>query len=228
MLDSMDSMDSMSEKPRTRGRVASVLRKSRAAGVIAALAMSASLVAVPAASADSNPSVADLLNACSWADLCQFHPTNYWTYTGPEHQVGDVAYNCTGTVMDHQVGFSDTTGSTNSVGVQISASVKFWTVYEASVTASYGHSWESSHTDNETNTVHIRPNYVGWLTRGTAKQHADGWYEIHFGSRQWGHYYWYINNYVSTGEDVDHWWMGFVAGHDRPMSWWEGHQHCGW
>ncbi|MFD4604603.1 hypothetical protein ACFWPQ_42140 [Streptomyces sp. NPDC058464] len=198
----------------------------RAAGVVGALALGASLMAVPQSYADSSPSVSELLNACSWADLCQFHPQSYTAYVGPKHQVGTTAYNCASQTNQHRIDWSDTTGATNSVGVSISASVKFWEVYEASVTASYGHTWESSHTTTESDTVNIPSGYKGWIERGTSKQQATGWYEIHFGKRYYGHYYWYINNYKSSAFNTDNPNGGYVNFKDAKMSSSERSAHC--
>lgn len=159
--------------------IKSAKRLSRTAGIVAALTVGASLLAVPSASAEDTPSSRQLLDACGWADLCEFHPQSYWTYTGPNHQVGSTAFNCASQTNQHRIDWSDTTGATNSLGVSIEAGVKFWGVYEASVETTYRHDWSVSHTDTESNTVNIPSGYKGWMERGTAKQQATGWYEIH-------------------------------------------------
>ncbi|MCL8014922.1 hypothetical protein [Streptomyces sp. AS02] len=204
----------------------STKRLSRAAGAVAALTVGASLLAAPTASAADTPSTRQLLDACGWADLCDFHPQSYWTYTGPRHQVGSTAYNCGTQTNQHRIDWSDTTGATNSVGVSISASAKFWGVYEASVEASYSHSWEASHTDTESNTVNIPAGHVGWMERGTAKQQATGWYEIHFSEPYYGHYVWYVQNYQSSGFNSDRPDLGYVNFKDRAMTSGERGAHC--
>jgi hypothetical protein len=198
----------------------------RTAGAVAALALGASLMAVPQASAEDGPSTKELLDACSWADLCEFHPTEYTTYTGPKHQVGTTAFNCASQTNQHRIDWSDTTGSTNTVGVTISAEYKFFEAFTASISTSYSHSWEASHTDTESNTVNIPAGYKGWMERGTSMQQARGWYEIHFPDRYYGHYIWYINNYQSSGYNSDNPTAGYVNFKDAPMTSEERAAHC--
>ncbi|MFE6620050.1 hypothetical protein ACFZBP_20940 [Streptomyces sp. NPDC008086] len=209
-----------------RRRIKSVKRLSRTAGVVAALTVGASLLAAPQASAEDTPSTRQLLDACSWADLCEFHPQSYSTYTGPRHQVGSTAYNCASQTNPHRIDWADTTGTTNSVGVSIEAGVKFWGVYEASVEATYRHDWTVSHTDTESDTVNVPPGYKGWLERGTATQTATGWYEIHFPSRYYGHYIWYVNGYQSSGYTGDRPDLSYVNHKDAPMTEGERAAHC--
>jgi hypothetical protein len=192
--------------------------KGVSAAAAAALALGASLVAAPQASADSTPSTSELLSACSWADYCQFHPQSFWTYIGPAHQVGTTAFNCGSVTNSQTINWSDTTSSANSVGVSISASYKFAEVFEVSIETSYQHTWTEAHTDGQSDTVNVPAKYAGWMTRGTAKQEATGWYELHFGSRYYGHYIWYIENYAESGFDADNPNAGYVTFHDRPMT----------
>jgi hypothetical protein len=209
-----------------RRKSGSAKRVARAAGAVSALTLGASLLAAPQALADSSPTTKELLDACSWADFCEFHPQSSRTYTGPNHQVGSTAYNCASQTNQHRIDWADTTGTTNSVGVAITATAGFWKVYEVSVQASYGHSWEVSHTDTESNTINIPAGYKGWIERGTSKQEATGWYEIHFGKRFYGHYIWYVNNYKSSGFNKDNPKSGYVNFKDAPMTAAERNEHC--
>ncbi|WP_328834736.1 hypothetical protein [Streptomyces europaeiscabiei] len=207
-----------------RSGIKSVKRLSRTFGAVAALTVGASLLGAPQASADDTPSSRELLEACDWADLCEFHPQSYWTYTGPEHQVGATAFNCASQTNQHRIDWADTTGSTNSLGMSIGVSAKFWGAFEASVEATYRHDWTNSHTDTESNQVNIPAGFKGWLERGTAKQQATGWYEIHFSERFYGHYVWYVPDYKSDGFNGDG--IGYVNFKDAPMTEGERAAHC--
>jgi hypothetical protein len=209
-----------------RRGIKSVKRLSRTAGIVSALTVGASLLAAPSASAEDTPSSRQLLEACDWADLCEFHPQSYSTYTGPNHQVGSTAFNCASQTGQHRIDWADTTSSTNSLGVSIGVSAKFWEVYEASVEATYKHDWTVSHTDTESDTVNIPPGFKGWLERGTAMQQATGWYEIHFPDRYYGHYVWYIHDYQSSGAAGDRHDLGYVNHKDAPMTPDERAAHC--
>ncbi|EKX68214.1 hypothetical protein Sipo8835_25710 [Streptomyces ipomoeae] len=198
----------------------------RAAGTVSALTLGASLLAAPQAMAASSPTTKELLNACSWADLCEFHPQSYSEYTGPRHQVGATAYNCGSQTNQKRIDWSDTTATTNSVGVAVTVGVKFWEVYEASVEVSYRHDWTTSHTDTESHTINIPSGSKGWIERGTSKQKAKGWYEIHFGKRYYGHYIWYVNNYESSGYNSSNPRNGYVNFKDTKMTAAERGAHC--
>lgn len=209
-----------------RSGIKSVRRLSRTAGVLTALTVGASLLAAPQASAEDTPSPRQLLDACSWADLCEFHPQSYSTYTGPNHQVGTTAFNCGSQTDQHRIDWSDTTGTTNSLGVSVELTAKYWEAFEVSVETTYRHDWTVSHTDTESDTVNIPPGYKGWIERGTAEQQATGWYELHFSSRYYGHYIWYIDNYQSSGFTSDRPDLGYVNLKDAPMSEGERAAHC--
>lgn len=57
----------------------------RTAGAVAALAVGATLLASPAASAADNPTPKELLATCGVStSLCVFHPQSFQEYTGPE------------------------------------------------------------------------------------------------------------------------------------------------
>ncbi|WP_105968149.1 hypothetical protein [Streptomyces geranii] len=199
--------------------------KGRAAGTIAVLTLGASLIAAPSASADTDPGPARLLQACNnhETDVCEFHPQSYTSYIGPIHTVGDLLYNCGRNVNTTTVNWTDTTGSTNSVGVSLGASMEIEKIFKIEIETTYTHTWLTSHTTGQTTTINVSPGDVGWIKRGTAKQQATGWWEIHFGKRFYGHYIWYINNYKESGPTGK---TGFVAPDDRVMTSAERSSHC--
>jgi len=199
-------------------------RLSRTTGALAVLAVGASLTAVPQASAADTPTQKQLLEACDFADLCQFNPQSYSAYQGPRHQVGSTLYNCGTEVNEQKIGWADTTGTTNTVGIAVTATASFWKSYEVAVEASYSHSWETSHTETEETTVRAPAGHKAWINHGPAKQRAKGWYEIHFGKRYYGHYIWYVNNFESYGWDKDH--SGYTAVSNQPMTQAERGAHC--
>lgn len=212
-----------------RRRNSSAKRFTRSAGALTALTLGATALAAPqSAFAADSPTTRQLLEQCGTrsVDFCQFHPQKYWTYTGPRHQVGSTAYNCASQTNQHRIDWSDTTTSTNSVGVSITATAGFWKVYEVSVTATYSHGWEVSHTDTESNTLNVPAGYKGWIERGTSKQQAEGWYELHFPKRYYGHYIWYVNNYKSSGFNKDNPRAGYVNFKDARMTAAERGAHC--
>ena len=188
------------------------------AAALVAVAMGTTLAAAPSAFADGNPSTADLLGACSWADYCQFHADNYEGYTGPAHQVGTTAFNCANVTDSQTMTWSDETSSSNSVGVNITAGAKFEEVFEFEVQTTYSHTWTTYNTTSQSDTENIPSKYVGWIERGTPKQKAEGWYELHFSKPYYGHYIWYIENYTESGYNADNTNGGYISFHDRAMT----------
>jgi hypothetical protein len=189
------------------------------------LVLAGAATGVVNAQAATAPTFAELLNSCNKSsDYCGFHPQSYSTTIGPEHQVGDLGFNCTAVDQMAQFSWSDTTGQSDTVGIEISASAEFYQVYSVSVTATYSHTWEYSSTWTESPTLTIPAGQVGWITRGTELQNATGQWEFHYGKRWYGHYYWYINNYTQTGPVKDG--RGFVSFQNRAMTPTEKTQHC--
>ncbi|MER5806328.1 hypothetical protein [Streptomyces mirabilis] len=207
----------------TRKRRSGKHVSSRTVGMVAALTVGASLLAAPQAFAADDPGPANLLQACNQASLCKFHPQSYWTYTGPNHRVGDSLFNCGSQTNSTAVAWEDTTTSGNSVGVSVTAGYKFADVFEAEIQTTYGHTWQKSHTDRQTTTVNVPRNSVGWIERGVGKQAAKGWWEIQFKRRYYGHFDWYVYNYQESGWRST---FGYVNTKDRPMTSAERNQHC--
>lgn len=176
------------------------------------------------ARAEDQPSAQDLLGACGSADHCQFHPKNFWKTVSSEHQVGDSAWNCSATDQSLEISWSDTKGSSNNVGVAVTAEASFFKAMTTSVQASYSHTWEISHTWGQNAVLNIPENNVGWVTRGTPEVNALGQYELHFGKPYYGHYYWYIDDYVQTGPDQGG--AGQLAYRNREMTPQEAAAHC--
>lgn len=187
---------------------------------------SAVLSAPGTALAEDQPTIRELLDKCdNGTDSCVFHPDGAAEISmGESHQVGDLAFNCTPDSQTTTVGWSDTTGESNSVGVSLTAEYGFSLVFKMSITATYGHTWESSHTESELTAVNVRPGEVGWVTREAQMQHVSGTYELHFPDRFYGHYYWYVP-FDATGPMPDA--PSTKTQHTRAMTDQERADHCG-
>ncbi|MFJ4920404.1 hypothetical protein [Streptomyces sp. NPDC088725] len=202
-------------------------RRVRLSILLAAAMTATSAALVPTtASAEETPTVRELLDKCdNGTDLCVFHPDAAPEVSmGEAHQVGDSAYNCTADLQRSTVGWSDTTGESNSVGVSLSAEYGFAEVFKVSIQTNYSHSWESSHTETDQTNVDVRPGEVGWVTREAQMQHVTGTYEMHFGDPYYGHYYWYVP-FDATGPLPDA--PSTKTQHTRAMTDDERAQHCG-
>jgi len=202
-------------------------RKKLSMLVIAVTTLGATALFPTAAQADEEqPTTRELLEKCNdGTDVCVFHPSGLPEDSmGEAHQVGDSAFNCTADLQRSTVGWSDTTGETNSVGVSLSAEYGFAEVFKVSIETSYQHSWESSHTESEQTNVDVRPGEVGWVTREAQLQRVSGTYELHFPDRFYGHYYWYVP-FDATGPLPDA--PSTKTQHTRAMTDQEKAEHCG-
>lgn len=201
-------------------------KRARLSMLLVALATAGSAaLSTGTASAEETPTARELLDKCdNGSDLCVFHPDGPPTVSmGEAHQVGDSAYNCTADLQRSTVGWSDTTGESNSLGVSLSAEYGFSAVFKVTIETSYQHTWESSHTESEQTNVDVRPGEVGWVTREAQMQHVSGTYELHFGDPFYGHYYWYVP-FDATGPLPDA--PSTKTQHTRAMTDQERAEHC--
>jgi opacity protein-like surface antigen len=196
------------------------------AAAAALLCASGMTLAAPAAHADHDgkPTPRELLDKCNnGTDVCEFHPSGPPEYfTGQGHVVGLPAYNCTGTAQRTVVGWSDTTGESNSFGVSLGAEYGFAEVFKVSIEVSYGHTWETSHTEKQDTWVEVPAGHKGWVERAPRMKRVGGTYEMHFPDRYYGHYIWY-QGFTATAPDG----AGTISQHTAPMTEQERAEHCG-
>ncbi|WP_112264635.1 hypothetical protein [Lentzea terrae] len=152
----------------------------------------------------NGPSVNHLLDACGRnTDSCDFraNPGVSESYSD-FHEVAK-ANNCASTTQTGSVSWSDTTGGKYTVGVEVSVTAGFkveaLAKLEATVKTSFSREWSWGHTFSRTDNFSVPPGRAIALQRATKLQSVGGSYELHFGSRWWGHYIWYISPFVGTG-----------------------------
>ena len=202
-------------------------RRVRISVLLAALATAGATALAPTvAQAEEQPTARELLDKCdNGTDSCVFHPDGPPSDSmGEAHQVGDSAFNCTQDLQRSTVGWSDTTGESNSLGVSLSAEYGFSEVFKVTIQTSYEHTWESSHTEEQQTNVEVKPGEVGWITREAAMEEVQGTYEMHFEDKFYGHYIWYVP-FDATGPKADA--PSTKTQHTRPMTDEEKSQHCG-
>ncbi|MFD4987956.1 hypothetical protein [Streptomyces sp. NPDC058374] len=201
--------------------------------LLAAAAATAGLILAPspaqAAGAQDHedpPTSRELLEKCdNGTDKCVFHPDGPpETFKGDGHQVGDSAYNCTQDNQTSSVTWSDTTSESTSLGVSLSVEAGYADVFKTTLTTSYEQSWSSSHTESETTSLEVRPGHVGTINRAPEMQRVSGTYELHFGSRFHGHYYWYVP-FEATGPVPEG--TSSKTQNTREMTEEERAEHCG-
>ncbi|MFF4546712.1 hypothetical protein [Streptomyces sp. NPDC001435] len=162
-----------------------------ALGVVAAMAAPAS--------ADDQPTRAQLIADCdSGVGKCTFNePQLGEAYLGDFHRVSDSLYNCSTSAATQSMTWSDTVGSTDSAGVSVTVGGKIADIIDVSVTATYSHTWSSSHSETSSINMTVKPGEVGWISRAQVMQTVSGTWQTHYDDRKWGHYFWFVPDVIT-------------------------------
>jgi hypothetical protein len=192
----------------------------------AALLCAATTLTASSAYAADRPTGRELLDRCNnGTDSCVFHPHGApETFRGDVHQVGDTVFNCTADLQRSTVKWSETTGESNSFGVSLSAEYGFSDVFKVSIETSYQHTWESSSTVGQDDSIDVKPGEKGWVERATEMNRVKGQYEMHFPDRYYDHYIWY-QDFEAVGPVKDA--PGLITKKTAVMTPEEKSQHCG-
>ncbi|GAA4909718.1 hypothetical protein ACFPM3_11675 [Streptomyces coeruleoprunus] len=173
-------------------------RRARSATLAVAACGLLAMGAAPAAAADQ-PTRQELTADCaSGLGKCTFNePVLGKAYLGQFRQVSDSLYNCSTSDATQTMSWSDSVGSTDSVGVSVTAGGKIAGVVDLSVTATYGHTWSSDHTESSSLNMTVKPGEVGWVSRAQVMQQVTGTWQTHYDSPKWGHYYWFWKDTIT-------------------------------
>ncbi|UUN26749.1 hypothetical protein KK483_10235 [Streptomyces sp. FIT100] len=181
----------------TAGR--GVLRRGSRMVVLAAVAWGTLVAAVVPASAADEPTRQQLMADCaSGLGKCTFNdPILGEAYLGEFRQVSHSLYNCTTSLAEQSMSWSDTVGSTDSVGASVTVGGKIAGLVDVSVTATYSHTWSSSHSESSSLNMTVQPGEVGWISRAQVMQTVSGTWQTHYDNPKWGHYYWYVRDSIT-------------------------------
>ncbi|MEU5211681.1 hypothetical protein [Streptomyces sp. NPDC020742] len=162
-----------------------------ACGLVAAMTL-------PAA-AEEAPTRQQLVADCASGEgKCTFNePKLGEAYLGDFRRVSNSLYNCSTSDATQSMSWSDTVGSTDSAGVSVTAGGKIADLIDLSVTATYSHTWSSSHTEDSALNMTVKPGEVGWISRAQVMQTVTGTWQTHYDSPKWGHYYWFVPDTVT-------------------------------
>ncbi|MEU9013844.1 hypothetical protein AB0D12_29575 [Streptomyces sp. NPDC048479] len=177
-------------------------RAMRHGGRLLAIAVAAcgtAAAAAPSAAAEEQPTRQQLTADCASDEgKCTFNsPQLGEAYLGGFRQVSDSLFNCSTSDATQSMTWSDTVGSTDSVGVSVTAGGKIAGIIDLSVTASYSHSWSSTHSESSSLGMTVKPGEVGWISRAQVMQQVSGTWQTHYDSPKWGHYYWFWQDTVT-------------------------------
>ncbi|GAA0420836.1 hypothetical protein [Streptomyces luteireticuli] len=166
-------------------------------GAAASVALGAA--ALPA-SAASEPTVKELMADCaSGTGKCTFNdPQVDKAYLGNYHQVSDTLYNCSTSDATQGLNWSDKVGSSDTAEFSITTGGKIAGIVDLSVTAKYGHTWTTEHSDGGSMGMTIKPGEVGWISRAQVMRQVTGTWQTHYDDPHWGHYYWFWKDTITS------------------------------
>lgn len=175
---------------------------------------------------DVPPTTEQLLEKCDGADYCEFTPTSNEPFLSPAEQVSPMSPNCNNSIVDLQADWSQTKGSSDSVGGSVTASSGVMGLFEASIEIRYDHAWTNTDSKGGRLTIHIAPGELGFVTRATPMSRVTGTYELHFGDRLAGHYFWFTPPVTVEGPDPARVADEVVQGRTRAMTPEENALYC--
>lgn len=130
---------------------------------------------------------------------CTFNdPEVKKAYLGAYHQVSDTLYNCSTSDATQGLNWSDSVGSTDTAEFSITGGGKIAGIVDLSVTAKYGHTWKTEHSDGGSMGMTVKPGEVGWISRAQVMHQVSGMWQTHYDDPHWGHYYWFWKDTISS------------------------------
>lgn len=157
-------------------------------------------------SAQGGPTVRELLEKCNHGtDYCGFHPRGDLNVYRGEYRLAGGATNCTPDRVSRWIDWSSSEYTMNNVGIEMSAEGGFGAAFKVGFRVSYNREWGWSTTKADRVIAEISPYRAVNVQTAPMKQTVSGDYELHFGYKYYGHYYWYVYNVQVTGPANDSW-----------------------
>ncbi|UUU38809.1 hypothetical protein [Streptomyces sp. NBC_00162] len=177
-----------------------VKRYAARALTMTAAACAVAVASILPASAADQPTRPQLMADCgSGEGKCTFNsPKLGEAYLGEFRQVSNSLFNCSTSDATQAMTWDDTVGSSDSLGVSVTAGGKIAGIVDLSITASYSHSWSSTHSESSSLNMTVKPGEVGWISRAQVMQKVSGTWQTHYDSPKWGHYYWFFQDTITS------------------------------
>jgi hypothetical protein len=119
------------------------------------------------------------------ASSCQFTLTGETEIDSPSHQVGKALLNNTSEEQNTTITASDTVGSSNSVDVGTEVGGKIAGLVSVKVSANYSHSWENSHTFEQSVSVNCKAYSKCWVSAVQPMYRDTGNFTLTLGNTTW-------------------------------------------
>ncbi|OLZ52692.1 hypothetical protein [Amycolatopsis keratiniphila] len=181
------------------------MRVTKKAGVLTCVltAVTATVVApgTASASAQDEPTIRELFDQCNQGrtDVCDFHPSGSPQEYRGKFKLAGRAVNCTKSTSTRVIRWETSEGTKDSTGTEIRAGIKIGESFEIGFQKSFGHEWNWTSTKADELRQDVGPHQAVNVYAAPMRIKVRGTYELHFGSRFRGHYYWYVRDVVVDG-----------------------------
>ncbi|MEV6569401.1 hypothetical protein [Streptomyces kronopolitis] len=112
--------------------------------------------------------------------------------------MSDTLYNCSSSESTKKLTWTQKVGSTDSVGVSVTAGGNIMGIIDLSVTTNYGHSWTKETSESDEQNVTAKPGEAAWISRAQLMREVSGTWQTHYDSPKWDHYYWYTPDTITS------------------------------
>jgi hypothetical protein len=184
---------------RHAGRRSRFGRKVLLGGAMAVVVVAGSTVALVANAAENEVyDQKQLLEACQQdtdlygkADRCRFEAATYEPFVAADKPVSPEVVNCGVADATAEQRWTQSTSESNSIEVSASVEAGLSKIFSASVSTTFGHTWERTEGAEAAVTMTVPAKHVGRILRGAPMAKVTGRMVINFGSRRQGHFEWY-------------------------------------
>jgi hypothetical protein len=163
------------EKRKNMARKAYVLQAPVVAMAVVGIA------AIAPGSASATPSVGsgwstpdEIRKGCAIGTdvYCDWKSRTKEAVLGPHKQVTKTMYNCSSSPATQAFSWTDTTGTTTTIGVKIGIGID--SIIKADFEAHFEQSWMNEHSESETDQLTVPENSVGWIEHAQVMRKVSG------------------------------------------------------
>jgi hypothetical protein len=125
---------------------------------------------------------------CTEAFGCEFEPQKTFEAETPSTVYGNTVTNCAeegGPDVDTTITVADTVKTSNSVGIDVETSVKFFKIFQVAITLKYKHERTDSHEFKQGVHVIVEPEHVGWIDITAPVIRDIGEFTLNLGNTKW-------------------------------------------
>ncbi|MCV7180119.1 Ig-like domain-containing protein [Mycolicibacterium sphagni] len=117
---------------------------------------------------------------------CSYNAISQVAGFTPVRTIGNPVTNETSTATTFSIAIADQVSQTDSVGISVKLSggtlAKLASIINIEITATYGHSWTSTHTFTQTLNVPVAPGYTSWIEGSAPVYHVTGDFTVKIGN----------------------------------------------